>query len=277
MKHLGLVLILITGFSLTACSSWFSVKSDRDDKTIEKPIANADSEESAPSMSLPQTIPVDESAPLTDNIASPISENPAPENQTVDVTLNKKSYIDEKYHDPSLPAVTADATERTETTYSGKSGRVDPDKALRWLKNGNKRFLKGSLRADGQSKKDIRRLQKSEKPHAVVFASSDSRIPPEIIFDEKLGEVYVIRNLGLTVDTSVLNSLDYAIGELGTRLVLVLDRTYPGKGIDFTHADETMQKLVDQSAVLKSALEAKNVKVVPAIYNINTGKVEFGK
>lgn len=278
MKHLRLTLLFIfLSFSLSACSSWFSIKTDRDDKTIEKPIANADSEDSVPTMSPPQATPMDDSVPLTDNIASPISENPVPENQTVDVTLNKKSYIDEKYHDPSLPTVTADELKRTETTYSGKSDGVDPDKALGWLKNGNKRFLKGSLRADGQSKKDIRRLQKSEKPHAVVFASSDSRIPPEIIFDEKLGEIYVIRNLGLTVDTSVLNSLDYAIGELGTRLVVVLDRTYPGKEIDFTHAGETMQKLVDQSVVLKAALEAKNIQVIPAIYNLNTGKVEFGK
>lgn len=277
MKHHRLALILVTGFSLSACSSWFPVKSDHDDKTTEKPIADADAHsDGAPSIAPPQSTPMDDNQPLTDNIASPIVE-PVSENETVDVTLNKKSYIDEKYQNPNYNASTSEPSERTETTYSGKSDGVDPQKALGWLKNGNKRFLKGSLRADGQSKKDIRRLAKSEKPHAIVFASSDSRIPPEIIFDEKLGEIYVIRNLGLTVDSSVLNSLDYAIGELGTRLVLVLDRTYPGKGIDFTHADETMQKLVDQSTVLKSALEAKNVLVLPAIYNIATGKVEFGK
>jgi len=143
--------------------------------------------------------------------------------------------------------------------------------------NGNKRFLKGAFRADGQSKKDIKRLASSEAPHAIVFSSSDSRIPPEIIFDEKLGEIYVIRNLGLTVDTSVLNSIDYAIGSLGVKLIIVLDRTYPGKGADFTHADETAQKLVDSSSILKSGMDSKTVKIVPSVYDLETGKVTFGK
>lgn len=293
MKYLAVLTFL---FSLCGCSL-FPVNTNRgshtkEDKTIEQPLAEkeessskvteptptADVEaqtEDAPKITPPQDTMVDESKPLTDNIASPVVE-PVSESETVDVTLTKKSYIDEKYQNPNAGAAEA-ATVEESATYSGKSDGVDPDKALKWLKNGNKRFTSGSLRADGQSKKDIRRLSKSEKPHAIVFASSDSRVSPEIIFDEKLGEIYVIRNLGLTVDNSVLNSLDYAVGQLGSRLIVVLDRTYPGKGIDFTHADETMQKLVDQSTVLKAALDAKNVKVIAAVYNINTGKVEFGK
>ncbi|MES2770307.1 MAG: carbonic anhydrase [Bdellovibrionota bacterium] len=274
MKFIILGILLI---ALSACSA-FNRRADQNDKTIEAPLANADAKDDAPSMSPPQDAPTDDSKPLTDNIASPMAEAPVsdqPENETLDVTLQKKSYLDEKYHEPKSDILPA--AQRTESTYSGTSSGVDPDKALGWLKNGNKRFLKGSLRADGQSRKDIQRLAKAEKPHAVIFTTSDSRISPEIIFDEKLGEIYVIRNLGLSVDTSVLNTVDYAIGELGTRLIIVLDRSYPGKQMDFSHADETSQKLFDQSTILKTALESKQVKVISAIYDIETGKVIFGK
>lgn len=254
MKFVFLGILLI---ALSACSSFNRRAGDAPPEAVAQP----------------QSAPIEESAPLTDNIASPVVE-PVSDSETVDVTLNKKSYIDEKYQEPKTDTIPA--TERTETTYSEQPG-VDAEKALGWLKNGNKRFLKGSLRADGQSKKDIKRLANAETPHAVVFASSDSRIPPEIIFDEKLGEIYVIRNLGLTVDNSALNSIDYAVGTLGVRLVVILDRTYAGKGTDFTHADQTVQKLVDSSSVLKEGLESKNVKVVPAVYDIENGKVTFGK
>ena len=270
MKFVILGILLI---GLSACSA-FDRRADTNDKTIEKPMANADSKDDAPSLPPPQDqAAIDESIPRTDNIASPMAE-PVSENETLDVTLQKKSYLDEKYHAPKTENIPA--TERTENTYVDKSN-VEAEKALGWLKNGNKRFLKGALRSDGQSKKDIKRLANAENPHAVVFASSDSRIPPEIIFDEKLGEIYVIRNLGLTVDNSALNSIDYAVGVLGVKLVVVLDRTYPGKGADFTHADETAQKLVDSSSVLKAGLESKKVKIVPSVYDIESGKVTFGK
>jgi carbonic anhydrase len=260
MKNLSLVLLLI---SLSACSSWFERKPDPPVvKPAEVPVNVEDH---------PQGGPVDESKPLTDNIASPMVE--PIQNETVDVTLNKPSYVDDKY---SSEKTTDALPEKSETSYKKSTG-VAPEKSLGWLKNGNKRFLKGSTRADGQSKKDIQRLVKVEKPHAVVFSSSDSRIPPEIIFDEKLGEIYVVRNLALTVDPSVINSIDYAVGELGARLVVVMDRTYPGKEIDFGHADETTQKLVDQSIILKSALEAKDIKIIPAVYDIESGKVTFSK
>jgi carbonic anhydrase len=263
MKYLGLITLL---FSLSACSSWFKTKPDEKPVVTTPPPAVEDI--------VPQNNPnPEDSKPLTDNIASPMAE--PIQNETVDVTLNRPSYIDDKYSPDSSSATSL--PEKSESSSYKKQVGIDPDKALGWLSNGNKRFLRGALRADGQKKKDIQRLAKSQKPHAIVFSSSDSRLPPEIIFDEKLGEIYVVRNLALTVDPSVINSIDYAVGELGTRLIVVLDRTYPGKQIDFGHADETTQKLVDQSAIIKSALEAKALKIVPAIYDIESGKVTFSK
>lgn len=271
MKHLGLALILI---SISACSA-FERRADPNDKTLEAPLADADKSEAEVTLRPAEPNEIDDSKPLTDGIASPIAET-VNDTPTVDVTETKKSYLDQKYHEPKTDIIPANE-ERKETSYNGRTDGVDPNKSLGWLKNGNTRFVKGSLRADGQSKKDIKRLIQKEKPHAIVFSSSDSRIPPEVIFDQKLGEIYVIRNLGLTVDNSTLNGIDYAVGDLGTRLIIVLDRSYPGQKIDFSHADQSAQKLVDKSAVVKSALDAKNIQIVPAVYDIESGKVHFGK
>jgi hypothetical protein len=276
MKYLVLVLL---AFSLSACSV-FERRTDQNDKTVEAPLSESTRDAEVKLRPLSEENKIDDIQPATDGIASPIVGST--EAQEVDVTLNKKSYLDEKYHDPDKQESKTDtipATDvvRSENVLTAHYDGVEPEKALRWLKNGNKRFVRGHLRADGQSKKDIQRLASQERPHAVIFSSSDSRIPPEIIFDEKLGEIYVIRNLGLTVDNSVLNSIDYAVGQLGTRLVIVLDRSYPGKGIDFSHADQTAQKLADQSQVLTEGLNAKKVMVIPAVYDLESGIVNFGK
>lgn len=105
---------------------------------------------------------------------------------------------------------------------------VAPEKALGWLKNGNTRFKKGFLRKDGQSKKDIERLSKGQAPHTIVLSCSDSRVPPEIVFDQKLGEIFVVRTAGQTLDPTSLASMEYAIEHLGTRLILVMGHTSCG-------------------------------------------------
>lgn len=105
---------------------------------------------------------------------------------------------------------------------------VDPDVALGWLKNGNVRFMKSSLRKDGQSKKDISRLAKGQKPHTIVLSCSDSRVPPELVFDQKLGEIFVVRTAGEALDSAAIASIEYAAEHLGARLILVMGHTSCG-------------------------------------------------
>lgn len=100
---------------------------------------------------------------------------------------------------------------------------VEPVTALKWLKNGNRRFSKGWLRKDGQAMKDVTRVAKStETPHTIVISCSDSRVPPEIVFDQKLGEIFVIRTAGNVLDTVGIASIEHAVQNLGARLVLVM-------------------------------------------------------
>ena len=89
-------------------------------------------------------------------------------------------------------------------------------------KQGNKRFLKGNVRKDGIDSATIKKLSEGQKPHAIVLSCSDSRVPPEIIFDQKLGEVFVVRTAGQSLDSMAIASIEYAVAHLGSNLILVM-------------------------------------------------------
>ena len=99
---------------------------------------------------------------------------------------------------------------------------VLPQVAYGWLKNGNTRYTKGKLRNDGMGQVDRNRLVPGEKPHSIIFSCSDSRVPPEVVFDQKLGEVYVVRSLGLSLDKFTVASIEYAIQQLGVKFLVVM-------------------------------------------------------
>jgi hypothetical protein len=99
---------------------------------------------------------------------------------------------------------------------------VEAKTSFRWLQNGNKRFVTESLRKDGQSKKDRIRLVSGQKPHAIVLSCSDSRVPPEVLFDQKLGEIFVVRTAGEALDNTAIASIEYALEHLGSHLLVVM-------------------------------------------------------
>lgn len=103
-----------------------------------------------------------------------------------------------------------------------EKGPVEADAALELLKQGNQRYRKGGLRKDGATIKDRERLSKGQKPHTIVFSCSDSRVPPELVFDQKLGELFVVRTAGQSADFSAIASIEYAIEHLGANLIVVM-------------------------------------------------------
>lgn len=106
------------------------------------------------------------------------------------------------------------------------SSSVSAEQSLKWLSNGNTRFSKKHFRADGRSEKDRARIWNGgQKPHAIVLACSDSVVPPEVVFDQALGEIYVIRTLGEVTDSAALASLEYAVQFLGAHLLVVMGHT----------------------------------------------------
>jgi carbonic anhydrase len=99
---------------------------------------------------------------------------------------------------------------------------VSQQEALTKLKEGNARFVSGAHRHIGDSMDDVKKLAAGQKPYAIVLTCSDSRLPPEILFDSGIGELFVIRVAGNVVDPIILGSIEYAAEHLGTPLVLVL-------------------------------------------------------
>jgi carbonic anhydrase len=100
---------------------------------------------------------------------------------------------------------------------------ISPDEALQSLMDGNKRYVENKMTNASRSNAASRTaLAHSQKPYAVILTCSDSRVPPEIIFDKGLGEIFVIRVAGNVPDPIVLGSIEYAAEHLGSPLIMVL-------------------------------------------------------
>jgi carbonic anhydrase len=106
--------------------------------------------------------------------------------------------------------------------HKREAGPIDSATALRYLKNGNTRFTHKTFRKDGVSSDDIKKLSTGQKPHTIVLSCSDSRVPPEVLFDQKLGEIFVVRTAGQALDSSVIASIEYAVSHLGSNLIVVM-------------------------------------------------------
>jgi carbonic anhydrase len=100
--------------------------------------------------------------------------------------------------------------------------RTSPITAWKALKEGNERFVSGQVQHPSQSVEDRARLAHGQKPTAVVFGCSDSRVAAEIIFDQGLGDMFVVRTAGHVADSAVLGSIEYAVTVLDVPLVVVL-------------------------------------------------------
>ena len=98
---------------------------------------------------------------------------------------------------------------------------TDAAQALRLLKEGNERYLREQLSDKGNYAEEREALAKGQRPFAVVLTCSDSRTPPEIFFDQKLGDLFTIRVAGNIAGPSCLGSIEYAVERLKTPLVVV--------------------------------------------------------
>jgi carbonic anhydrase len=113
---------------------------------------------------------------------------------------------------------------------NGPSDR-SPDAVLNRLKEGNRHFAAGTLTHPGRSPKDFRALAQGQKPVAAILGCADSRVPPEILFDQGVGDLFIIRVAGNYVNgagASVKGSLEYAVAELGVSLLMVLGHSQCG-------------------------------------------------
>jgi carbonic anhydrase len=99
---------------------------------------------------------------------------------------------------------------------------TSPVTAWKALKEGNERFVAGQPAHPSQSIDHRASLASGQKPTAVIFGCADSRVAAELIFDQGLGDVFVVRTAGQAIDSAVLGSIEYAVTVLDVPLVVVL-------------------------------------------------------
>jgi len=184
--------------------------------------------------------------------------------------------------------------------------------ALNKLMEGNQRYVNSTTVChEDWSAKRLAQAQ-GQAPFAVIVTCSDSRVPPEIIFDQALGDLFVIRVAGNVVDDFAVGSIEYGVTVLGADTILVLGHSNCGavegalKGLKFdNHIQEVLNaikpaveavkgtsgnvlekaikanvrhvedKLKSSKPVLAKLLEQRKLSILGAYYDLPSGKVEF--
>lgn len=181
---------------------------------------------------------------------------------------------------------------------------------LQRLEDGNDRFVHDKL--DGRLQNSSRResLTAGQEPYAIILSCADSRVVPELAFDTGLGELFVVRVAGNVANSSSIASIEYAVANLGTPVIVVLGHQSCGavtaavnggnNGYNLNHllmhiapaidavdddadvnevvrknAILTAEELSTRSAIIRGAVDSGKLKIVPAYYHLDSGKVEI--
>lgn len=122
---------------------------------------------------------------------------------------------------------------RSSVTEAASPGSEGPsaDEVLRRLLEGNQRFVKGETTGPRRTPEDFRPLAAGQRPGAIIVGCADSRVPPELIFDQGVGDLFIVRVAGNVVGGGgalVKGSIEYGVAELGVPLVMVLGHSECG-------------------------------------------------
>jgi carbonic anhydrase len=135
---------------------------------------------------------------------------------------------------------------------------TSPVTAWKALKEGNERFVVGNPAHPGQSVEHRASLAGGQRPTAVVFGCADSRVAAELIFDQGLGDMFVVRTAGQAIDSAVLGSIEFAVTVLGVPLIVVL-------GHDSCGAVKAALAAIDDGAIPGGFVRDVVERVAPSI------------
>ncbi len=191
--------------------------------------------------------------------------------------------------------------------------KISPDEALTLLKDGNQRFVTGKSAKPRQDSDRIKEVAEGQYPFATIVGCSDSRVPNEIIFDQGLGDLFIVRTAGQVSSYASWGSIEFAEEVLGTKLIIVLGHTrcgavnaavnlpeLPGHIVTLInaikpavqkvkkeqHADlldaairENIIMQVEQlkglEPVLAKRVRENSIRIIGALYDLGTGRIEF--
>ena len=194
-------------------------------------------------------------------------------------------------------------------THKDQANSASAEQIWTNLAQGNKRFVSGQSRPHNWLEKR-KELAKGQQPKVAVLSCSDSRVPPEILFDQGLGDLFVVRSAGNSADAIGLGSLEYAVEHLGSTVIVVLGHQScgavkaacsgekmpsrnleavvnpvaasctagGGKGdvIDAAihdHVHRSAMSLLAESAILKHAADEGKLTIIEAYYELDSGRV----
>lgn len=200
---------------------------------------------------------------------------------------------------------------KTETANAEEISNITPDAALQKLMEGNRRYIDQKRAFPDQSRSRIVEVAQGQHPFATILGCSDSRVTPEILFDQGLGDLFDIRIAGNFIDNVVLANMEYAALELGVPLLVVLGHErcgavkaaldgkpvpghigsfiraikpaiYATKGLPGDAWDNAVRanvkmsvnNLKARSPILAKAIKAGTIKVIGARYDLDSGEVE---
>ena len=135
---------------------------------------------------------------------------------------------------------------------------LTPEQALNLLKEGNRKYLTDSPVRAVEGRERRLEIARGQTPFAVLVSCSDSRVPPELLFGRGLGELFIIRNAGNTIDTAALGSVEYAVAELGVPLIVVMGHQRCG-------AVDAAVSVVRDNAVFPGSIGDMIEPIIPAV------------
>jgi carbonic anhydrase len=147
---------------------------------------------------------------------------------------------------------------------------ISAQEALERLQEGNRRFVADARNADTLSSQARRNeLAEGQEPFAIILGCSDSRVPAEIVFDQGLGDLFVIRVAGNIVASSQVGSVEFAAAQFGTRLVVVVGHSRCGAVL--ATLEQLQQQTEHQSRNLRSIVD----RVRPSVEGLLATDLRF--
>jgi carbonic anhydrase len=163
------------------------------------------------------------------------------------------------------------------------AGDRKPASVLERLMEGNKRFVSGKLLHPGRTPRDFAALAEGQSPAAIIVGCADSRVPPEVVFDQGVGDLFVVRLAGNIVSGGgplVKGSIEFAVAELGARLILVLGHSQCGAvkaAIEHIDAEDKLPGAIgDLIKPIRSAVVACKGKPGNKLDNVIKANVRAG-
>ena len=199
--------------------------------------------------------------------------------------------------------------------FAHTDNNLSTEQALKKLQEGNKRFIEFKQKHPDENRKRRKEMLKGQHPFVVILSCSDSRVPPELIFDQGLGDIFEIRNAGNGLDDHVIGSIEYAVMHCGVKLIVIMghqdcgaiaatlsgisetkyiksleDSIMPAiddckkQGLEINsdnvvkaHVKQDIEELLSQDTELVKYMKEHDVEIIPAYYHLDTGVVDFYK